>query len=110
VREGTAVITTQTTIAPVAAMPVTRSAALTTAAGRRAGVAATAVPAAVNADFLRKAPISAVAGETSVGARIRKPIADVRTRVQAVTGVGIETRLSHVEKYVPGIPPRGRPV
>jgi hypothetical protein len=42
----------------------------------------------------------------SVDFRIQKPQNDL----QAVSGNGIDARRPHVEKYVPGIPPRGRPV
>jgi hypothetical protein len=93
---------TLTTTAPGVAMPMNRTASLTTAFGGWAGPVGTALPAASPAGLLRVAPISALAGDISV---------DFRTNgVKVLSGIGISARRPHIEKYVPGIPPRGRPV
>jgi hypothetical protein len=99
---------TLTTTAPVVAMPVNWPASRTSALGGGAVAVGTAVPTAAPAGFLRKAPVGAVAGDKSVDFRIQDTKVAVRTDGPAVTG--INARRSHIEKYVPGIPPRGRPV
>ena len=90
----------------LADLSANRPASPTTALGGWAVAAGAAMPVAAPAGFLRMAPISAPAGDTSVDFQIQKPKKDL----QAVSGNGIDARRPHVEKYVPGIPPRGRPV
>jgi hypothetical protein len=101
---------TLTTTALVAAVPVNRPSSPATALVGCPAAVGTAVTGASPARFLRTAPIGVRAGETSVDFWTGKPKGDVRTDVQAVTGAGTDARRTHIEKYVPGIPPRGRPV
>jgi hypothetical protein len=106
-KEGILVNSTHLTLtatAPVVVMPVNWPASRTSALGGGAVAVGTAVPAG----FLRKTPVGALAGDKSVDFRIQDTKVAVRTDGPAVTG--INARRSHIEKYVPGIPPRGRPV
>jgi hypothetical protein len=95
-----------TQLPSAAAVPVALSVRLAAVPAAWAPAVAMAAPAGL----LGKAPIAASAAETSVDFRIQKPKGDVRTRIQAVPAVGIDARRVHLNKYIPGIPPRGRPV